>query len=237
MNVVDTLSKANYVATPEQIGQLARMNLHSIKGSDLVNGVYLKCLIVGVQKDLESSVTELEQDKVLQQVHERYYGAVVQAVTSRDIRDDKDLLKDERRARALERNRRSNFARSAKATLLGFIRAEGDVMTLDAEKITKGELHNFAVSMKVPTNVMQSLPARVNSTLGDLEELTKQLADVDKTLAVRALTHSIERLTMLAIEFGVSYTDRSEVAVRDAKILRTSAGTFWPVMTERPGAH
>lgn len=236
MNVVESLTAAKYVATPDQIAQLARFNLKSLEGSESVRGVYLKCLIAGVQKDLTESVTELEQDKVLQQVHERYYGAVLKAVTTREIKDSAKLPVEERRVRAQERNRRSNFARSAKSTLLNFIRADGDVQTLDADKITKGELHAFAVSMAVPRMPAKPLSQRVVERLGDFEELVRELADADKPRAVQALEQSMERLSVLMIELGATYTDRGEIAVRDHKIWRTPAGTFWPIIKGQIGA-
>lgn len=229
-NVLEDLAREGFMASEDQIEALARYNLQSITGSELVRGVYLKAVIVGVQKEIEGSQVESEPLVVLGRVHDRFYGAVMRAVTTKNLKDDNLLPKDDRKARALERNRRGNFARSAKSTVAAFIKTGGDIMQLRAENITKSELTAFALAMKTRAN-QPSVEHRVQTTAERLEQLLREFADQDKPGAVNAVEHSLERLTALLQELCPHRITTSSVeAVRDHKMLRLPSGSFWPVV-------
>jgi hypothetical protein len=236
MSIIEEIAKNNYNASADQIAALAKLNLTSERATGAVQGTYLKILLAGVQVDMRNSVVELEADRVLQQVHERYYSAVLEAITTNDVRIKKSASKTEKHERALERNRRANFARSAKSTLLAFIHASGDVTQLNPATVTKTELHAYATAMKPakPVNP-EVLPTRVLHACHVLEELTRQLADYEKEIAIRSLENSMERLAVLLIELGAGYVVSSQQAVREHKMLKTAAGVFWPVIQGQIG--
>lgn len=226
--VMDQLAKASYHATDEQIETLARLNYQNIQGLDAVRGVYLKALVDGVQRAAKpgkragSYIVEL-----LDQVHDRFYTAVLKGVVTKDTMDDPTAPQEERTARSLERNRRSAFARTAKNAVGNFLKAGGDLFTLDAAKVTKTELVAFASSMR--SRVNQQPGQKVKLASERLEESLRELADNDKDAGIQTLQEAMARLANLLAELGVESTTRTMVAVRDHKMLRLPEGTFWPM--------
>lgn len=212
-HVIEELTQAGFFASEEQIEALARYNLQNITGSDAVKGIYLKSLIVGVQKHLEDSQVEQEPTVVLNIVHERYYKAVMRAVTPQALADDAKLPKDVRRARSQERNRRGNFARSAKSTVLSFIKADGDIMQLNAETITKTELSAFSLAMRSHVVPQATLTERAAAAIDRLEELIRQLADGEKGTAVLVSNQALKRMAALLVEMGAGVPERIDGAM------------------------
>lgn len=230
-NVIEELTRTGFIANEEQIEALARFNLLNMTGTDAVRGIYLKSLIVGVQREIDKAQLEPEPATVLAQVHEKYYAAVVRAVTPKNLKDDPQLPREERKARAQERNRRGNFARSAKSTVLAFIKAGGDIMQLNAATITKVELTAFSLAMRSTVATQEApLIVRVGAAISKLEELIRELADQSKGDAVDAVEATMDKLSVFMEEIGMPSTTRSDEAVRDHKLLRLPAGQFWPVV-------
>lgn len=229
-NVIQELTTNGFLATDEQIEALARYNLQNVMGSENVRGIYLKSLIVAVQHEIQAAKVEREPKEVLDDVHSRFYKAIMRAVTPKSLQDDDSLTKEERKARAHERNRRSNFARSAKSTVLSFIKSDGDIMQLNAVSITKGELAAFAMAMRSALNAPMTLKQRAEAAILKTEELLRQLADQDKPTAVKLAESGLSLFADLMVELNGATTNRSDVAMRDHKFLELPAGKFWPVL-------
>lgn len=227
-NVIEDLTRNGFLANEDQIEALARYNLQNVAGGEKVRGVYLKTLIVAVQAEITGMLVEAEPAEVLDKVHKKFYAAVMRAVP-KDLQDNPKLPREERRARAKNRNRSGNFARSAKSTVLSFIKADGDIMQLNAANITKMELAAFATAMKTPARV--SLADRTESAVLRAEELLRRLSETDKPVAQKLADGALARFADLAIELGATETtNRSDVAMRDQKLLALPAGMFWPVL-------
>lgn len=229
--VLDQLIKSHFMATDEQIETLARLNLTSIQGLDNVRGAYLKAVVSGVQRAAKPGKRPASQiAEVLDTVHERYYAAVLRGVVSKEIADEEGLSQEEKTFRSLERNRRSNFARTAKNTVANFIKAGGDIFTLDAMTVTKTELHAFAVSVKSRATGGTATPEhKAVLASSRLEEAARELADDDKDKAIQTVQEAMARLANLLTELGIESTTRTTVAVRDHKMLRLPEGSFWPM--------
>lgn len=144
MNIQQTIERAHYVATDMQVEQLAAARWLLSAQEEGLNGTYLRVLVVGCQAELgtkrrgKPSITS--QLAVVEKIHGRFYAAVLRGITTADIVADDTQEPAERSRRALERNRRSTFARSAKTTLANFVRGGGDVRTLDAPTVSKAQL-------------------------------------------------------------------------------------------------
>lgn len=228
--VLDQLIKSHFMATDNQIELLARLNLTSIQGLDNVRGAYLKSLISGVQRAVKpgkksgSLVAE-----TLDAIHERFYAAVMRGVVTKEIADLPELSQEERTARSLERNRRSNFARTAKNAVANFIKAGGDIFQLDAMTVTKVELHTFVMSMRARAAGGPTLEHKTKLAAERLEESFRELADDDKDKAIQSVQEAMARMANLLTELGIESTTKTTVAVRDHKMLRLPEGSFWPM--------
>lgn len=131
--------------TEQQIEQLAREHTQHLTGSQSVSLTYLRAVVIAVQAQLgkprgRKPISAQSQLEALQRVETPYYAAVCRGVITEDIMDTPNLSRDERRLRMLTRNSRSNFARTAKSTVVHFIQAGGDIRTVDAELVSKDQL-------------------------------------------------------------------------------------------------
>lgn len=233
--VVEALAKSNFVASDEQIETLARLNLTGLQQTDNVRGSYLKVLVAGVQKAIGKPAARgarklSEAAEVLAQVHERYYAAVLKGITTPDVADDESLDRDARTARSLERNRRSNFARSAKSLVNKFIDSGGDVMTINATTVTKTELQSFVLSMRQKLQATGvTLEHKAQLAMARIDEAARELADEDKEAAVTLVSETMAKLTNLLSELGRDFTTKTLVAVKEHRPLKLGEGMFWPM--------
>jgi hypothetical protein len=144
--ILAKLVKGHWVATEHDVEVLAHeryANAVLVSNSD---GTYLKVVLVaaqaklgrprgrGVKPNAEAQLT------VLSAVHEVFYPAVLRGVTTPDIAIEAGLDPKEQQRRSLDRNSRSAFARSAVSTLTAFVRAGGDLRTVDPATVTKAAL-------------------------------------------------------------------------------------------------
>lgn len=143
--------KSKYALSESQVETLARESSEASVAVERIGLTYLRVLLVGVQavigggkgyKPVRRLVngTKAAHLEALGSVHKRFYAAVVRGVTTPDIAPNDKLERGEQRARTLARNRRSNFARTAKSVLAAYIKAGGDVRMLDPEKTTRDPL-------------------------------------------------------------------------------------------------
>lgn len=230
--IVEQLAAAAFVVTSDsQVEALARMNLDAEQTQDNVRGVYLKVLVAGVQRETKpvgrrkagNAATALEK------VHERFYAAVLKAVTTPDVADDPTLDRESKTLRGLERNRRSNFARTAHSVLKSFLSAGGDVLELDATKVTKNELRAFTSSVTSAPAGVEELEHKTTLAVNRVEEVARQLADSDKDAAVQVVEEAMAKLANLLAEFGRDPTKSTVIAIREHRPLRLDEGTFWPM--------
>lgn len=149
MNIIDTIKKANYVATEEDVEQLAVMHTDAMLTQGVGDGSYLKILLVACQAALGKTARRKTANmvethsQVLNDVHARFYPAVLRGVTTADCEDEPGLPREEERRRRLERLRRATFSRSAKSTLDAYIRAMGDIRSLEVETVSKSSLRKY----------------------------------------------------------------------------------------------
>lgn len=179
MNLITRISSAGFIATEQQIEELARDRHASRSQAEAIDTIYHKVLLAGCLAQLAPAPSGKRRRKsaveaqtlVLETVHQPLYAAVLRGITTPDVSPDGDITKEERKRRALARNGRSNFARSAKSTMLKFIEAGNDLRSLDVATVTKDALRAAVV------------PAET----GDREEVRAKRAE-------RSLLRSIARV-------------------------------------------
>lgn len=136
--------KTEYTMTEKQIEGLAAERALGLATSDRIDGTYLRVLVTGAQAALVPKVSRkaehAAQLQAVETIGAAYYAAVLRGVMTSDIEISAGLEAQEARLRKIERNRRATFARSAKSTLLSWVRAGGDLRMLEASAVTKGEM-------------------------------------------------------------------------------------------------
>lgn len=132
-------------ATDSQVEQLAQARYTSSIETTRTDGIYLHVLVAGCQGKLGPlrrgrGPSAASQLAVLEGVHDRFYAAVLRGITTPDVTPEDGLEPAEAQRRTLERNRRSTFARTAKATLVAYAKGGGDIRALDAKTVSKAQL-------------------------------------------------------------------------------------------------
>lgn len=144
--------------TEKQIEALAAERLTA----DQADGTYLRALIVGAQAKIGTKRGKRGALAALNDVATAYYAAVLRGVTTPDIAITDGLGSDESQRRVHERNRRATFARSAKSTIVAWVREGGDLKALDADTVTKTELRvSVAASRTKPGVAVERAQAAI----------------------------------------------------------------------------
>ena len=238
-SLLEALTKAHFLATDEQIQLLAGRYATGLQAQDSVKGCYLKVLVATMLKAAKPARGKVADIlATLDTVHESQYAIVIKGVTTSDIEDRESLDQEERTLRSLERNRRSNFARSAKATLSSYLRANGDLFQLNPDTVTKRELTAFVAAMreKAAAN-SQTLQHRADLAVSRVEEMLRELADKDKVTAVSRVQDLMSKMGTLLAEMGVDPTTKATIAVSEHRPLQVrGGGMFWPMVRATPPA-
>lgn len=166
--IIARLENDHWVATEAKVESLALERYNNAASVLRIDGTYLRVLVVATQakigRNKRGRPNAEAQTAVLNEVHERFYAAVLRGVTTHDIEIDDDQTPTERTRRSLERNRRSAFARSAKSTLALYVEGGGDLRGLDASTVTKTSLR-AAIAPPEPTNKVERQIKRASESL------------------------------------------------------------------------
>lgn len=141
-----------YLMTEDQVETLASERTQSLKATDSLDSTYLRVLVTGAQSklgpkkgkrpDTETQLTAFESVAV------PYYAAVLRGVMTDDIALDATLDAAEVQQRTRERNRRAIFARTAKSTIVGWVREGGDIRAINVATVTKTELQRAVTAAR-----------------------------------------------------------------------------------------
>lgn len=166
--------KSKYAMTEAQVENLAR---DIAAAQDVTNGgrtTYLRVLVTHMQATLGhvkrgKALAAQAQLEVLDAVHGKFYPAVLRGITTHDLEPAAGLEQAELSRRALERNRRSTFARTAKSTLVAWIKAAGDMRSLDPDTVTRDPLAAQVREARGVTGVAYALDRRRSALLRLIE--------------------------------------------------------------------
>lgn len=160
-----TAQHKGYLATDAQVAALAREYVTSANGAEQARGTYLRYLTAHSLRELQKSQhkrhSTAEALGAVEAAHAHLYGVVVESTLTPDVVPDPQHSKEERNRRTLERNRRTTFARTSKAALVGFIKAGGRLASLTAEEVNRDTLTRFA---RAAREGPASLPDRARTT-------------------------------------------------------------------------
>lgn len=229
-----TLADKGFLATEEDVAKVAQSVLNAIADADNGRRTYLKVLIATTQNELGSkprvragktakldAAGVAEQIKALDAVHERFYAVVLKVVG--------DSVPTGTKERALEINRRSNFARTAMYVVRGWVRAGNDLTTLGVQSVTKSSLFIKRKS-KPPSG--RVLKARAEKESKSLVGTLMALADADKEAAVEELQLIMGQVASQLVALGVAATKDAAQSLAEHRPLRIGKMLFAPTDTQ-----
>lgn len=242
MSIFTTIEKANYLATAEDVATLATSNLEAQQMIGRVHGCYFRILLARTQHAICGKPTLRAREKAekmtpedteahlkaFETQHAELYAAVLNAVRSADTESRKNLETDEQNRRALERNRRTNFARSAASVLRTYIKRGGNVLRLAVPHATKSAV----AAMTPPAEDAEPAEGRSERTVtraaARIVAAVQSMAAEDKEGAVDVLRKALGLIAGTMQSLGIRSTTKPAVALAQDRLLRTEAGVFWP---------
>ena len=222
-----SLQARSFVATALDIKRMTREFLRAGVACKSIRGMYLKALVATAQAEraaLEpapsrnSKFDTLEarlQMKAMLAVHKRFYEDVLAEARAECPKD------------AVDMNKRTNFARSAKYKLRRWMAAGNDIRVLVASTVTHADLKT--TKHKGPWSA-DRFQRRTVAWAGHIVDATTAYAKEDRDTAVATLEAAIGRLAGLLAELGGKPTADIHVAIRDHRPYRDRAGgkVYWP---------
>lgn len=221
MNIVDTISQHNYVATEAQVALLA----HEVTLGQRAEGTYLRVVLNYCHAELgparRKRIPTDAQLVVLDKVHARFYPHVQKGVGPEDMT-------------ASERHAKSTFARSSVSELRGYVIREGDLRRLVVAEVTKSQLRRFGKVVPTGTRAERSL-LRAATTIA---RSAMRVAKADPVRAREQLEAAIEiiQAELNALPSVGRVASRTHVHTRrqrgERAHVRTRVGT--PVVRHTP---
>ncbi len=219
--------------TPAEIRAIARQTVDGKKAILTARGEYFRALIETSQAELSTRSDSRSQLSTVKAVHRRFYPIVKEATTTEDIADGPRLTKEESRRRALERNRRTNFARSAYGTIRRWLRAPGhDLRRLDAAKTSKSQLLSDAPPVRPHQMTPERLKKKAAKLTGSLLEFVRDAGRTDPQYAAHVVNEAMVALAKIVASNTHPTTD-AKVAAEEQRPLRVGRVVFLPVDSSR----
>lgn len=226
--IIDKITAAHFVATEAQVEALAAQHWKDGDSLRATDGTYLKVLIAACQAKLgrpgrgrrpaaESQLT------VLDAVNGLLYAAVLRGVADSSIAVDPADSPAAARGKALERNRRSAFARTTASTVRAFVLGGGDLRGITLADVTKGALRAAVMPAEPPDKGGR----QVSRAQSALIRAAIRLAKREPARARDLLEHAIEAM-QFALD-GIPTEDQPDMGatttVAGVRHQRTRVGT------------
>lgn len=162
MTTIEQIIKAKFLATDAQVQALAGIVATGVTAT----GIYLGVLVAHTQAALadKKRVTPRIAEACIDEVHKRLYPCVLAGAGPSDMPAD-------------ERNRASNYARSAASDLRYFAKAGGDVRALDPATVKKAALRAEGADVPTGTRIERGIAASLARFERIVQRLAKTSAD------------------------------------------------------------
>lgn len=230
-----SLESKNFIANTADIETLARDHARAVIMQESSQLTYLRALVATAQSELGLKVRERtapakvgqvnqDQTSTIAKVHDRFYTVVLRVAAEQWPKD------------ALERNRRTNYARSSYSTLRTWLLAGYDLASLAPGKVTKASL---AVTRLNSAPKQSTLERKVDRGIESVRESLQSLAKMDQEAAITYAEKMLSEVTQILTEMGktaIKEDVAKAAAERRPVVFRKSGGTFWPVAAEREAA-
>lgn len=227
-----SIESKGYVASIDDIRTLAQKSANAVTTIATTRGVYLRALVFTARSELKNGEAVPAQLAALRAVHSRFYPAVLEAVTTSDIARAPRASSEERHRRALERNRRSNFARSSYSTIRTWLKAGGHSLFSLKPTFTKGQLDAEVPAKEARKVTPEKIKSRVDGLVKRLLEQTRTLAGISPEQGRAVLDEAMNRLAQELFAGAVQATTDANVAAAEHRPLRAGKHVFWPTESQ-----
>lgn len=218
-----SLQARSFVGTPADMEALTQDSIQAARTGRTVRGTYLKVVVATTQAELDISVrrrtvkmpqpNEEEmrgQMRAMVAVHKRFYASVLKVARENKPRN------------AVEMNKWTNFARTAKAKLKRWMLAGNDIRALVPAKLTHADLE---VSRPSRSWTRDRFQKRAGAWVGHLVAAATAFAKEDTETAIATLESAAAQLTALLADLGTASAGSSTAAVRAHRPVKsTKAG-------------
>lgn len=232
---MSNLEARNYVATENDIDRLANDVLSAQGHLDTLPRVYLRAVVATTIHELGASIRaragkvekindeeQTRQLAALEKVLVLFYPRIV-AKMSEGLPAGK--------TRAVELNRRTNWARGAARDVRNWIRAGRSLTTLAPVRLTKAMLAVQSSGSARPASPGR-IKARVERESKAVVARVMELAAVDRDSAITEIRLLMGQLTGQLEELGVKATKDPRTAAQDHLPLRVGKNVFFPTETQ-----
>lgn len=238
--IIHKLERNPAGATDAQVEQLAQARYTAGIEVSRTDGIYLHVLVAACQAKLGPlrrgrAPAAAAQLSVVDAIHDRFYAAVLRGITTQDVMPEDGLEAKEQQRRTLERNRRSTFARTAKATLVAFARGGGDLRSLDATSVSKAQLRAAVAPPPTGDKTQQRIARGEGVLLRAIRRQARDAPDAARTTVERLMDEFQKVLDGLTDEQTADVGATTTLVARGAAKghTRTHVGT---PMLNRPAA-
>lgn len=216
------------------IRELTTGYIESITTIETTRVTYLKVLVEETQRELGAPIRKnnarphkiapeetARQLGALSTVHERFSVIVNEVV-------EKSLADVPAKERVAERNRRSNFARTAVYAVRLYVRAGKDLTALAPAKVSKSTL---AVPVAPKTRSPRRLRTRVERASKAFVTALLELSESDKTAAIAELDTLIGIMANQLAALGVPMASDAKHAAAEHRPFQQGSTLFVPTQT------
>jgi hypothetical protein len=213
MDIMQSIQAARWLATDADIEALARAKQAGREYDSAASGTYFRVLIALSAHAIGGRTAHLSRRRgkhahalrpeeverhmaALETVHGRAYALIMRAVCTADIMKQDGLPAAEQSRRSIERNRRTNYARSALATIRAYVRAGRDMRDVDLLTVTKASMRAETLQFTAKTDDL-SVPRLVKAATRAGDRIiaeAKELASIDPARAELLLDDLMTRL-------------------------------------------
>lgn len=148
-NVFTSLAESGYESDRPRVVELGRIYAAGGIVAERVGTTYLRVLTSYARGCARASGHDAKG--AVEQSHKRHLPLIISGITTPDVQIANSgtpeclhmnaaQLRDENKRRSLERNRRSNFARTAASALRKYVLAGGDLSAIPLDEVTKSWL-------------------------------------------------------------------------------------------------
>lgn len=165
-----------YLATPEQVQQLARAHWSANEEASQGSRTYLAVLVALVQRRVKRT-KKSEALAVFENLAASIYQDVIAGVSEPGMEKT-------------EVNRRATFARTAASTLRSYLASGHPIEDLDPATVSKGQLRKLVV----PPEPVERSERIMSRAIKSVRSVITKMAKADKVKAMRELVQMIDQL-------------------------------------------
>lgn len=233
-----SIESKGFIADDSDVAKIAQSVFDSLNEGESGRRTYLKSLVATTQSELgskpriRSGTTKSkldasgieEQLKALTAVHERFYNIVTRVAAETLPAGQKD--------KAIEINRRTNFARTALYAVRMFVRAGHDITEIGVQSVTKQGLAVPGPRPEPPKATV--LVRRAETQSKQLVSTLMALADTDRDSAIQEMQLVLGQLTDQLVQMGVSATKDAALSLSEHRPLKIGKlkTLFMPTATQ-----